>query len=346
MSNRATIEKTEILNAANEDCDDGPSFTPEGIQVKLIKSSDHELEFDLVHIHASLVNAIRRIILAEVPTVAIEKVRIVNNSSILQDDFLAHRLGLIPLAVDPHKLKDKTTHHDVDDPNDTLLFDLVIRRSNKVKSEHSKSSKNKASEITDSNVTTKHLVWTPINDKQKAVFSTRPPAPVDSDILIARLSPGQEINVKCTAVKGVGADHAKFSPVATAFYRLLPDIRLEKAVGGDSAKKLQECFSKGVISINKKGFAEVKNSRIDTCSRNYQMYDEFKDIVVYDLIKDHFIFTIESTGARSSPGLIFEEACDILIAKCNKFLSVIDQISVPPSPPPSTLEQDDQAIDE
>jgi len=37
----------------------------------------------------------------QVPTMAIEKVFIYNNTSIVQDEVLAHRLGLIPIKADP-----------------------------------------------------------------------------------------------------------------------------------------------------------------------------------------------------------------------------------------------------
>lgn len=37
----------------------------------------------------------------QLPTMAIEKVLIANNTSVIQDEVLAHRLGLIPLQVDP-----------------------------------------------------------------------------------------------------------------------------------------------------------------------------------------------------------------------------------------------------
>ncbi|KAF8624260.1 hypothetical protein AX15_005965 [Amanita polypyramis BW_CC] len=54
------------------------------------------------------------------------------------------------------------------------------------------------------------------------------------------------------AVKGVGKDHAKFSPVAMASYRLLPHISIKRPVPPHSADKFQSCFSAGVIKIDTK----------------------------------------------------------------------------------------------
>ena len=48
--------------------------------------------------------------------------------------------------------------------------------------------------------------------------------------MLAKLRPGHEIDIRMIAVKGIGSDHAKFSPVATAYYRLHPEIRLNRKV--------------------------------------------------------------------------------------------------------------------
>lgn len=47
-------------------------------------------------------------------------------------------------------------------------------------------------------------------------------------ILIAKLRENQEIFLEIYAEKGIGKKHTKWSPVATAFYRLMPDIALNE----------------------------------------------------------------------------------------------------------------------
>ena len=59
------------------------------------------MEYDLVGVDASIANALRRIMIADVPTMCIEHVYVLNNTSVVQDEILAQRLGLIPLNVDP-----------------------------------------------------------------------------------------------------------------------------------------------------------------------------------------------------------------------------------------------------
>ena len=44
------------------------------------------------------------------------------------------------------------------------------------------------------------------------MFEGKDVGPVEDDILIAKLRPGQEIDVKMIACKGIGRDHAKFMP--------------------------------------------------------------------------------------------------------------------------------------
>jgi len=64
-----------------------------------VKHATKELvKFTLRDTDASVANALRRIILAEVPTMAIDIVNVEDNDSVLFDEFLAHRMGLLPLT--------------------------------------------------------------------------------------------------------------------------------------------------------------------------------------------------------------------------------------------------------
>ena len=131
------------------------------------------------------------------------------------------------------------------------------------------------------------------------------------------------------AVKGFGRDHAKFSPVATAFYRLLPEIRILKPVVGEAAERLQSCFSPGVIDVKKDSetgerTAVVKDARYDACSRNVFRHEDLKDCVELTKVRDHFIYNIESVGALPPEDLV-SMAMDVLVDKCDYFINILEK---------------------
>lgn len=54
-------------------------------------------EFSLSSVEMALANSLRRVMIADIPTVTIDQVGIKQNSSPLPDEFIAHRLGMVPL---------------------------------------------------------------------------------------------------------------------------------------------------------------------------------------------------------------------------------------------------------
>lgn len=325
--NKLTLKEFEVLNTSNlEYVGNFMGFNIKNeekkLKIKIVFIEGMEMEFDMIGYDPALVNAIRRILLSEVPAMAIEKVHLYQNTTVMQDEVLAHRMGLIPLKADPRLFQWKAKEApDEGTEQDTLEFSLNIRCSRRPGStEESKVEE----QYINHHALTKHIKWLP-HGAQAAKM--KDPGPVEDDILINKLRPGHEMEMRLFAVKGQGRDHAKFSPVATVFYRLLPAITMVKDVYGDDALRLQKCFSPGVIELEPtddgKKRAVVANARLDSCSRNVYRYADLKDAVVLEKIKDHFIFTVESVGAIK-PNELVDMACDVLVEKCDYFLKELD----------------------
>jgi DNA-directed RNA polymerase I and III subunit RPAC1 len=318
------------------------------------QNQKYEATFSLVGVDASIANAFRRILLAEVPTLAIEKVYVENNTSVIADEVLAHRLGLVPLTGNLEGLKNLTPFVQSDgEPvidvtelteNNTIVLRMIV------KCERNPNADKDATEPEDkyinSNVYSRHFEFLP-QAKQAITFAEEPIQAVSPDILIAKLRPGQEIDLTMHAHMGKGGDHAKFSPVATATYRLLPTITITEPILGADAIKFQQCFPDGVISLERVtpsealGQAEVNNDAYrdregdekavvadvmrDTVSRECLRHDEFKGKVKLGRVQDHFIFNVESTGQFPSDDL-FLQSVDILKKKAKRLLKALDEI--------------------
>lgn len=320
------------------------------LQVNFHKNDTYDSVFSLVGVDASVANAFRRILLAELPTIAIEDVFVYNNTSIIQDEVLCHRLGLIPFTGSKHGLRAMTWYKKgppKDDPAAQHIFQQsgetidpalsVPNDSNtivlelKVKCEWRQDGLKLAKQgerdpdklYINSSVYAHQFEFHPQGNQAELFAPPNDVRPVNPDILIAKLRPGQEIHVQCHCIKGIGADHTKFSPVATASYRLLPSINIKEPILGADAKKFARCFPRGVIKLvddqasgQKK--AVVDDPMKDTVSRECLRHDEFKDKVVLGRIRDHFIFSVESTGQCDSDEL-FLDSVKALKSKCERF---------------------------
>ncbi|ELU00597.1 hypothetical protein CAPTEDRAFT_171865 [Capitella teleta] len=291
--------------------------------INVVSLTDTDIEFDMVGLDCSLANAFRRILLSEVPTMAIDKVKIYNNTSIIQDEVFAHRLGLIPIKADPRMFEYRSEDNEEGTPEDTLVFELKVKCTmNKNATEHATDPDEL---FINHKVTTRDMKWIPKGNQQELFKDSI--CPVQDDILIAKLRPGQEIDIEMHCVKGLGQDHAKFSPVATASYRLMPVIELTRPYLGEEAEQLAACFAPGVILVEEiKGqkTALVVNPRADTCSREVMRHAHLKDGVKLSQERYHFIFSVESTGALPPEALVCE-AINVLMSKCRLFIREIKE---------------------
>ena len=106
------------------------TFTMESFRdafsLEVTAMDDEKVEFEMKGISPAIANAFRRILISEVPTMAIEKVFVVNNTSIIQDEVFAHRLGLVPIRADPRMFEYKSESEAPSERN-TIVFKMHVK---------------------------------------------------------------------------------------------------------------------------------------------------------------------------------------------------------------------------
>lgn len=97
-------------------------------EVEFIDRDDRDARFLVRGISPALANGIRRAMLADVPTLSIDTVRFIENSSVMFDEQLALRLGLVPLTTPEGEFDEDdsvTLALDVEGPGTAYSGDLV-----------------------------------------------------------------------------------------------------------------------------------------------------------------------------------------------------------------------------
>lgn len=282
-----------------------------------------EVTFDVIKVDAPIVNALRRILLVEVPTIAVELVDFHDNTSIMHDEMLAHRLGLVPLKIDPRPF-DIWKKGEPHTSRNTIKFSLKVRcEQNRLAPTDSEAPPDvlyKNHKVLTSHI--EHVPFPGAEAQQAAMFGDQPPAPVHDDILLCKLRPGQQIHVEMDATKNIGKEHAKWSPVCTAAYRMLPEVQLRQPVHGEDAETLVNMCPAKVFDIEDEA-AIVARPRDCTMCRECIRLPEWDERVELSRKRDHFIFNIESTGALPASTLV-SEALSVLMTKCDTVLEGLE----------------------
>ena len=159
--------------------------------IKILERDNSHIIIEFNDFPRQYVNALRRLSISQVPTFAIDDVVILENSSVMHDEAIAHRLGLIPLRTDlerfvmPHVCDCKST---LGCSKCRVLLVLDTESQDKTKV------------ITSADLVSEDEVVKPVN----------------SEIPIVSLAPGQKLKFEAYARLGTGKNHAKWQPTSVA----------------------------------------------------------------------------------------------------------------------------------
>jgi DNA-directed RNA polymerase subunit D len=206
--------------------------------IDILENTDEKIVIRFSNAPRQYVNAIRRISINEVPTLAIDDVVILENSSVMHDEALAHRLGLIPLRTDLHRF---VLPHDCDCKSTLGCSKCRVLLS------------------LDSEAIDKTKVVT----SSELVSEDEIVKPLSTEIPIIVLAPAQKLKFEAYARLGFGKDHAKWQPTSAS---VVTDGKDENesilTVETNGALTAQETVTAAISRLNLKikNFAEIVKS--------------------------------------------------------------------------------------
>ena len=257
------------------------------------KPRPSSLSFHIRDVHLSIINSLRRVMLSDIPNVGIRfdpynetdhDVNISVNTGCLHNEFLSHRMSLIPICMHPNAISgfEKARSHK-----------FVIKK------------KNTSNVIV--NVTTDDIQVYDHEDNLVTDHGFFPKDYITGDpILITKLKPnlfdkenGDEVQLEAFASIGTAANNAGWSPVSTATFR--------NVVDEEAANAAFEAKTAGADAAKRKELRE----RFDVLEK----YQYFQKNVFGE--PNHFVFTVESECAMP-PAFIVFRAFQILGEKVAK----------------------------
>lgn len=262
------------------------------MQLKLIEKNDkaRQYHFLVKGVDVPFLNAIRRSVVSLTPTMAIEDIEFRQNSSVLYDEFLAHRIGLVPLTTD---LKS---------------YDMI-------ESEEDKESLKCINKLTLDVKGPKTVYSGDLKSADKGI------KPVHDTIPLVKLKKGQEVRLEATAILGLGKQHMKFSP-GLIFYKNKPFVTVGKTVDVETLKRRIPADSAVTIDGNK---VKVDDDKLYTT--NY--FDAFVNESVVEgldvsMAEDEFVLYIESFGQLEAKDMM-SASVDALKSRLSDLASQINK---------------------
>ena len=244
------------------------------VEIKELKPKKAVIRFEGTQPY--FVNSIRRVMLADLPKLAVDDVIIYDNTSALFDEIIAHRLGLVPIPTDLSLLsfRDECVCKGKGCPSCTVRYTL---------------SKEGEGMVYSGDLQPSEKSWAIKEDK----------------IPIVELFGDQRLILEVEAVLGRGRDHAKWQAVQAPAYKMDPYIEFDKKRLAD-VKKFIEKLPSGIVEL-KKDKIEIKDeSKLSLLE--YHLNKEKIDFIKIKRDQTKMIFTFETDGSLSAKDALIESA--------------------------------------
>ncbi len=250
------------------------------MEIEILEENPDYLKFALSDSSPAFVNALRRIMLNDVPCMAIDEIMILDNTSPLYDEILAHRLGLTPLKTDleSYKLPSECTCGGVGCTACEVSFTMEKEAKEELEVLYSGDLKSQDPQI----------------------------IPVSPKVPILKMAKGQQVLLQAIARLGKGKQNAKWQPVATAAYKYYPVVTIDLEACTACGECIEKC-PRHVFKASSNKKEKIKITDIINCMFCEQCVDLCPEnaITVTDTGTD-FVFQVESTGTLPARKILIE----------------------------------------
>lgn len=261
------------------------------MKIKIISKDEREVKFVLEDSNPQFANALRRIMMSEVPVLAVDHVTFYYNDSALYDEVVSHRLGMVPLWFDTKTFVEpgKCDCEGKGCSNCQIVFVIDKKGPCTVLSKDMKSA-----------------------DVGIA-------KPLFADVPIAELFEGQRLKAEAVAKLGRGKEHAKFQ-AAQAWYKYYPVVEQKAKV--TNGHEVEKACPQGAIRV-----VDGKVEAGPDCDLSCHADDVAKPKGAFVLKGDDtkFVFTIESISGLAAEQIILK-AVDVLKAKAKEFGKAVGKL--------------------
>jgi len=260
------------------------------MKIQFLQKGDYEIKFLIEEIRPSFISALRRIILGEIPTMSIEWVEFKKNDSALNDEIVAHRLGLIPLTFDYDAYN--------------LTKECTCKGKGCSKCEVKLVLKKKGPSMVYS------------GDLKSTAKDVRP---IFDNIPIVELFEGEELQSEATAQLGLGKEHAKWQGGVVGYKN-----KVNIMIGKELSPKPE------YVGICPRNVFDIEGNKLIAsrpldCILCNQCVEASKKIIKVTPVEDSFIVIVESVSGWHVEDLIMKSA-EILEKKGNEFVKEVRKI--------------------
>lgn len=275
------------------------------MSLEVLEKNDRNLIFIVEGISIEMANAIRRIIISEIPVMAVDEVIILKNDSPLYDEIIAHRLSMIPLTtdLDVYKLPRECSCEGYGCP--ICQVSLTC-------------------EVTNTSNHPMELYSGDLNSNDPKII------PVNPNIPIVKIDKNDKVIIEAYAILGVAKDHVKWQAVSNIFYRFYPQIDFDDS---KCAKCPEKCVVSRLCPEKLYDFSNKKTPRLmdeywKTCTLcNSCQNDCPEEAIKVGWKDDTYIFSIESDGVLEFD-VVLKKTFEVFLEKIDEFVEKLEEAEI------------------